>query len=509
VESGELMFGAGTDPGQISAALADRYRVAVAAPSSGSWICLDTADWRLHRAGLSLTDTRCGRYRGLELVGRERQMLTGPAPARQWPHRLKTVPPSLVRDQIASAVGVRALLPLAEVEVRSVGLRVLDEQDKTRVRVRVDQQRLFGERRVPLPLRVVVAPLRGYERDGQRCVDLLREAVPPLSDLGNAAAAALSAAGHLPGAPAVQPPALDPQQPAAASLARVLRYWMDVIDSVQPGVLADVDPEFLHELRTSVRGTRSLLRLGAGLASDSPLAGFATEFAWLGRLTAPLRDLDVALLEVAGTGETDLAGLENLEPLQRLLTSQRRRALTAVRTGLQSPRGTELSTRWRAALDTLAMPELPGPPTHDAAAALARSAYRRIVKAAASVSEQTHPDELHRLRRRCKRMRYLLDAYAPVFSPTPHRQVLSALKRLQDCLGEIQDVDVQRRQLAEGGATLSRRGADSGALLAIGALRDRTLRRDTAAREVLTPCLARFCAPKMRRRVASLGAVGA
>jgi CHAD domain-containing protein len=508
VEPGELLFGVATDPGQVSDALSGRYRVEIEPPTAARWTCLDTADWRLHKNGMTLRDARRGRHGTLLLSYGNPEPMTAPAPPRRWPRGIETLPDSPVRDRIAPAVGVRALLPLAEVDVRTLRLRVLDDELKTRVRVEVDQQRLIGpvrSRQAPLPLRVVVSALRGYERDGQRCTELLAESMGPLTEFGTSAAAAFTAAGHRPGQPTVSPVHLDPHAPVAESMAGVLRRWIDIIDAVRPGVLADIDVEYLHEMRTSVRATRSLLRLGAALMPDAQTARFTEDFAWLGRLTAPLRDLDVYLIELSGRGETDLTQLEDLEPLRRHLARQRQRALATLRAGLESPRGRSLSTQWRTALDQLAAPEPPGPDTRSVAAELARTAYRRIVKTARPVHSDTHPDELHRLRRFCKRMRYLLDGYASVYSPEAHRQVLSALKGLQDCLGEIQDVDVQRRELAGVATTLARRGVATETLLAMGALRDRSLQRDAAARRTLTRRLERFCGPETRTRVAALG----
>jgi CHAD domain-containing protein len=102
-------------------------------------------------------------------------------------------------------------------------------------------------------------------------------------------------------------------------------------------------------------------------------------------------------------------------------------------------------------------------------------------------------------------MRYLLDSYGSVYAPGPRKDVLRALKSLQDCLGDIQDVDVQRAELSEIAGAMSRRGASTDAVLAVGALRDRTLRRDTAAREVLARRLERFCSAATRAQVRALG----
>ena len=159
-------------------------------------------------------------------------------------------------------------------------------------------------------------------------------------------------------------------------------------------------------------------------------------------------------------------------------------------------------------LDGLAAAPAPGLTTRELAAQHARSAYRRIVKAAALVTERTPPDHLHRLRRRCKQMRYLLDSYESVYAPAPHRALLSALKQLQNCLGDIQDSDVQRSQLADIAATLIERRAPVATVLAMGALRDRNATRDRAARDDLRRRLRDFTAREMTAHVAALAASG-
>jgi CHAD domain-containing protein len=259
-------------------------------------------------------------------------------------------------------------------------------------------------------------------------------------------------------------------------------------------------------MRTSVRAARSLLRVAGELLPEALAAQLAADLRWLGDLTGPLRDLDVALLELDGRGETDTRGIDGLDPMRHLLAERRRRALARVRGGLTSARGTTLTGEWQAALAAVSNDPPPGaPPIGHVAAAHAYAAYRRVVKAAASVDADTHADHLHKLRRRCKQMRYVLDSYASVYPRGPHREVLSALKSLQDCLGAIQDVDVQCRQLTELAHDMIRRGTPAETLLAMGALRERTLRRDAAARQNLLPRLRTFCGPATRARVRELG----
>ena len=45
--------------------------------------------------------------------------------------------------------------------------------------------------------------------------------------------------------------------PAAEAAATILLRLLDTVEANVPGVLRDIDTEFLHDLRVSVRGSRS------------------------------------------------------------------------------------------------------------------------------------------------------------------------------------------------------------------------------------------------------------
>ena len=49
--------------------------------------------------------------------------------------------------------------------------------------------------------------------------------------------------------------------PAGAAAAAILLRLLDTIDANVGGVLTDTDTEFLHDLRVSVRRSRSALKL--------------------------------------------------------------------------------------------------------------------------------------------------------------------------------------------------------------------------------------------------------
>jgi CHAD domain-containing protein len=285
----------------------------------------------------------------------------------------------------------------------------------------------------------------------------------------------------------------------------VLQSLLERTTSTVPGVLADLDPEYLHDLRTSVRATRSVLRQAGEVLPSSQVEDFASEFAWLAGLTSPVRDADVLLQLLAGDEDVQVADLDALAPLVRYLSSKRSRAQRLLREALESARYGQLVANWRSTLRRAQDGEIASAPlTAPYLAELAGHAYTRIRAEAADVTEHSEPAQLHKLRKSCKQMRYLLDTFASVYSPKPLTSTLKSLKRLQNTLGTIQDCAVQREMFTEAMQTLNKRGVAVETTLQVGALRERLALRDAAARTELLERLDGFCGKNGRATIRRL-----
>lgn len=506
----ELLFGASHDPSEVFLALSTHYRVIAEPTTSERWTCLDTADWRLHEAGMTLRDHHRGKVGELVLMAERAEnaesaeRLTAPSRITTWPRHPDALTGSPVRDRVAAVAGVRALLPMATVDSRRLRLRLLDEIDKTRVRVQIDQQRLIGADATPLPLRVVLRPLRGYRHDAERAAELLTSSMAAIEGHADAVAAALAAAGRTPGVSLAPRPSVDPQAPAARSIALALRGYLDKLEANRQGVLDDVDIEFLHDLRTSLTATRSILRLTDDVLPGGLVERFGDDLRWLAHLTSPVRDLDLAILVVRGSGDVSTAGLDGLAALDKRLAQQRRGALRAMHNGLTSARATTLIDNWRTVLTSISGNGIHGVATAQVAADRAELAYRKIRHAAADVTPTMSADDLHALRRRCKRMRYLLEGLDGAYDAAARQNVLSALKKLQDQLGAIQDAHVHRTLLTEAARTLPHAAGSFETVLATGALVDRLDVAQAAARDALAERLATFIGKTTKEYVAAL-----
>jgi CHAD domain-containing protein len=80
-----------------------------------------------------------------------------------------------------------------------------------------------------------------------------------------------------------------------AAVKRILRGLHDTLRRNEPGTLAEIDTEFLHDYRVTVRRTRALLgQLGAAFPARVT-DRFRRHFAGLAEVTGPARDWDVFL----------------------------------------------------------------------------------------------------------------------------------------------------------------------------------------------------------------------
>jgi CHAD domain-containing protein len=498
----------------------------------------DTFDWRLNKAGMTLEylPGRGGGELRLSSVKPDAgedvtQPVTGWQPSR--PHPVGDLAGGPVGARLASLVAMRALIPVVATVTVTTVYRLLNSDGKTVARLLVDQPAVTGAgpgagpgpQPGPLPPRLSVTEVRGYQAQARRAARLLtavgglRAGAEPLF------ADALRLIGRRPGDYSNKVDAeISADMPAAGAAAAILLRLLDTIDANGDGVLADIDTEFLHDLRVSVRRTRSALKLfGDALAlTAGELAFYAAEFKWVGDLTTPTRDLDVHLLDFPDTARSlAAAGPDDLEPFRVYLEARRRREFRALARGLRSPRYTALTQEWRARLNKIQQDSAgaaagrrsrsgyryqpPGGTARLLAAERTRAAFVKVAKRGAAITPQSPAQDLHDLRKRCKELRYALEFFAPLHEPGAYAKVVGDLKRLQDCLGEFQDTEVQIgeiRSLAT--AMLAAHQAPAVTLLAMGEVTAGLAARQRAARADFERRFAAFADVAGQRRMAAL-----
>jgi CHAD domain-containing protein len=515
--------------GQLRAELATTFTVPGAGrPARATRTWLDTFDWRLYRAGLTLQQVTARGGSQLILTGPGgEQLITAASRGRRlrWPAPAEALPPGTVRDRLIPVAGNRALLPVVSVDSQATDLRLLNEDDKTVARLSIDALTVSPLPRHgpeaqpppgtppgpdPLPTRLTVHEVRGYPAAARRA----RRAVTGTAGVSVSRQTALDAALAATGRRALDYTGkvdvkLRPAMPAREAVALLLLQQLDTLEANVDGVLHDVDTEYLHDLRIAVRRTRSALKLlGDVLPGDLTLR-FAAEFRWLGDLTTPLRDLDVQLEGFPAMAAGLVAARPaDLEPFRVYLARRRSGARRTLNRGLRSDRFAAVLGDWRKALTVPRAGRRPaGPRTADLAADRTRRAYNKVIKVGVAITDDSPAESLHTLRKRCKELRYVLEFFASLHDPAAQRAMVGDLKKLQDCLGEFQDSEVQQLEIqALAAAMLARQAAAAPALLAMGEVAGQLGRRQHQARAEFAGRFAAFAGSTGRRRLTALTA---
>jgi CHAD domain-containing protein len=480
----------------VAAALQPKFALAAGPERAVSRTWLDTFDWRLHSAGISLEYVDDG---PLIMQFPDGSRLQGPR-ARKWPAMLHDLPAGRLRDALVPMVTPRALLSVVTVRRAVRESRVLNADEKTVARV-------LTESADDGTSRLQVQPLRGYEVDGDRIARLLTSVDGLTATTTTPYDDALTVATRIPGDDEQNLAGqLRPQTPGPVAVANMLAGFAAVIDDNVPGTIAAIDTEFLHDLRVAVRRTRSILKLAGDVLPANMAERFQPEFTWLGDLTTPVRDLDVYLLELDNmAARLASADPRDLDPFRSFLVRHRAAERRRLVRGLRSRRFEQLMSDWRTALAQVAADSDGGP----AVAALARQrierAFRKVVRRGKRITADSPSERVHELRKRCKELRYLLEVFRPLCADAPYRPLIKELKALQDTLGEFQDGEVQREAVREFAAVMMEQGAAPPAtVLAMGELAAQLDAHQLGARGALVGRLQPFLADENRARVKAL-----
>lgn len=212
-------------------------------------------------------------------------------------------------------------------------------------------------------------------------------------------------------------------------------------------VIADKDPENLHQMRVGTRRLRTALQVFAP-AIQLPKAAGENAIKALAKVLGQLRDLDVQLADLTETYRPQLDKTERklLDGMIRKLRKKRRHAYKAVKKTLEGKRLRSLKTAYETWLETPQYTAIAQLPLADIlpdllspllAELLLHPGWLIPAPAAAPAAEAC----LHDLRKACKHVRYQTEFFVPFYGDSFQRWV-KEIKSLQDDLGKLQDAHV-------------------------------------------------------------------
>jgi CHAD domain-containing protein len=293
------------------------------------------------------------------------------------------------------------------------------------------------------------------------------------------------------------------------AIVMICGHLLREIEFNRQGVYDDIDTEFLHDFRIAIRRTRSLLSLLKKQLPTREGAYFRDEFKWLGGVTGKLRDIDVYLLQKEAYRDMLPVRLRaGLDGFFADLEERRRHELKLLRRHLSSKRYRSLLSDWRTFLVADDSP-LFGEPSRESCRELAdrtiRKRFRAFLRKGAAITDDSPDSDMHNLRIQGKKLRYLLEFFRSLYDEKSLEQFVKQLKKMQDNLGDFNDICVQEEML---GARLDGLGGSGRRVLlqaaALGGLVTVQAKKRIVLRNQFAATYAAFSSPQNRDLLALL-----
>ncbi len=435
---------------ELIRALAQQYTIKKQSDGTERHAFYDTFDWRLFNKSLVLFTS------GNRLYLRKlyKNSLIENIDIKVVPVLAKDFPKGRLKDRLLPIINMRALIELVVLSSRLTLYQVLNQDEKTVARLFFEKIHLSNAGNPKeIAAYLWLKPVKGYLKYSQNLTKRLEESGLTLERNADLLSIAMQVTGQKPGSYSAKlniP--LNPEMPANEATKTILRFLLQIIKTNEVAIEHDRDTEFLHDFRIAIRRTRSALGQIKNVFPQETTERFKRDFAFIGKLSNDLRDQDVYLLnEAAYKSMLPLVLRDDIEPLFDYLKKERSKSFRKVVTSLKTDRYRRIIRDWESFLNVpyhaAATEQNAGLPIIDLASIIIYKQYRRALKSGNRILENTEDEMLHRLRITCKKLRYLIEFFSGLYPRKKIERLIRQLKKLQDNLGDFNDLCVQEEYL--------------------------------------------------------------
>jgi CHAD domain-containing protein len=467
----------------------------------------DSFDWRLHFGGRILFWDRERLY--LVQQGPRRDELSSPYDLE--PGFVQDLPESLLRTRLTELIDVRALLPVVTLKKEIQPFKFFDREKKTvclgdyeKICILRDR----GFKRLP-PLFSVTA-LRGYSGWAARLSEWLQDHnfLRMEEDLYDRVLQKIQLTAGWYTSKAI--PDILPDFTVEKALHSILRQQIDIMIVNEDGIRKDTDSEFLHDFRVAVRRIRSLCGCLSDYLDRRVYTRVRTDFPALIRLTNSRRDLDVFLRkENTYMQQAPRRYRAALAEFFTKLKIQRSREQNKILRYLSADPYVRIKIYWLRSYRTkplrLTAARFSAVGVQQVAGEAILKRYGKICRLNRKLPVEQGDEVMHRVRIGCKKLRYALEFFLPLFDQQSARSLIKKLRFLQDTLGEYNDLSLQQRRCTAYLNHQSPRFAEAGikrsAIRYV--IRDMQKRKNEL-RVVFKEQFTEFCMPKMQQSMESI-----
>lgn len=239
---------------------------------------------------------------------------------------------------------------------------------------------------------------------------------------------------------------------AREAVAKISLKMLSIARQNEYGIINTCeDTEYLHDYRVCLRKIRSLVSLLKGVFPETVFMDLKQRLSLLAGKTNLLRDLDVYLLKQDDYQARLPESLrDGLPAMFADFSRQQKRARRSVKTWLQSEAYChEMNDITRILTEANSFPEtqLSHQPLKALIKKKSRKRFQKIGEMGSLITPDTDDEDVHELRKECKKFRYLLDFFGPLLQHEHASEMAARLRRLQNTLGKFNDYSVQQDAL--------------------------------------------------------------
>jgi len=435
---------------ELLSSLQQNFQIRIQAETISHRVFFDTFDWLLYKNGSVLEMHEDEQSRKIYWREQKEGELKIQLGLNKMPHLATDLPAGEFRQQLQSVISVRELLPRIRIKIKRLPLVLLDKNEKVVVRINLDEHWYYRSKTragTVLGKRITVKPVKGYPAPYAKLEALLQSLqLRPAQD--NILKLALAECGKSTDEYTSKLNLLlDPDMAAEEALKHILLRLLEILQLNTAGSIRGRDTEFMHDYRVAIRKTRSALTQITHVLPQTVTTQHNKFFSRLGKLTNPVRDLDVFLLELEGY-QRDLkkSRQKHLRPLRAYLLNSRDEAQKRFVATLKSSEYRTTIDEWRGFLQQSDALEPPQKHSRTAVYRLADeliwNIYQLALEEGNAITDDSEAEALHELRKTCKKLRYLMDFFQSLYPAQTISELLKAMKGLQDNLGTFNDLYV-------------------------------------------------------------------
>jgi CHAD domain-containing protein/CYTH domain-containing protein len=246
-------------------------------------------------------------------------------------------------------------------------------------------------------------------------------------------------------------PSIEPFESTLCTLRTVIcKFVQQLKQSSNALCRGEEDPEVLHRLRIAMRQLRALPGEFENYFETSWLDQHQEALSRLMKVTGAKRDVDVTL-ETMGAFRALLPEKmkKGLDPVEAFLVSRKNNLQKQVVSLVESSRfQDEVLEFEKIQKDDSVFRSEASQPIILSAMRVLNKRLKKIVKEGRRITPDSDDKAYHKLRIQFKKLRYLIEAMEPLIDHSKYHKVIKMIKKMQTILGNYQDCQIQRFDLA-------------------------------------------------------------